>query len=151
MGKIKSAIITALLVAAIAVLAVFALGSWQVPGSNGVKRYNSFISNIHLGADMTGEAKTLLYPDGVISRQDYEFNMPESPDDPSEEELKEYQDKLDAYVAKYVENGNLYIKKDAIYDIELEGLKEKVASDAKVIAHRLGGPRIATPRPFAER
>ena len=67
MGKIKSAIITAILLAAIVVLAFFATVSFPVAGSNGVKRFNSFISSIHLGSDFTGEATTVLYPEGVIS------------------------------------------------------------------------------------
>ena len=41
MGKIKSAIITAILLAAILVLGFFATVSCAVPNSNGVKRYNS--------------------------------------------------------------------------------------------------------------
>ena len=62
MGKVKSAIITALLLAAIVVLSLFAVISCDVPGSNHVKRYNSFLSGIHLGADLSGEAYALLYP-----------------------------------------------------------------------------------------
>ena len=80
MGKIKSAIITSLLVAAILVLAFFSLVSMQVPGSGGVDRYNSFISSINLGADITGEAHAVLYPDGVISAEDYNFSLPEDAD-----------------------------------------------------------------------
>ena len=77
MGKIKSAVLTAILVAAIAVLAFFALFSWQVPGSNGVDRYNSFISSIRMGGDLTGEAYAVLYPEGVITVSDFEFGKPE--------------------------------------------------------------------------
>ena len=71
MGKVKSAIITSLLVAALLVLALFATISCNVPGTNNVKRYNSFLSGIHLGSDLTGEAYALLYPKGVISVTDY--------------------------------------------------------------------------------
>ncbi len=67
MGKVKSAIITALLLAAILVLSLFATISCDVPGTNNVSRYNSFISSINLGSDLTGEAYALLYPEGVIS------------------------------------------------------------------------------------
>lgn len=116
MGKIKSAIITALLSAAIAVLAVFALFSWQVPGSNGVKRYNSFISSIHLGSDMTGNATAVLYPDGVISAVEYEGHG----------------DKDD-----YVQYGSVYINKEVIEEYGEDGLKSTVAKDAKVLSQRL--------------
>lgn len=89
MGKVKSAIITALLVAAIVVLSLFAVISCDVPGSNGVKRYNSFISSIHLGGDLSGEAYTLLYPEGVISVSDYSLVA----EDEANEDYQEYKDK----------------------------------------------------------
>lgn len=126
MGKIKSAIITSLLVAAILVLAFFALVSLQVPGSGGVDRYNSFISSINLGGDVTGEAHAVLYPDGVISAEDYNFSLPED------------KDKLEEYVNKYVQKGSVYIEKDVLDEYGEEGLKTKVANDAKVISARLG-------------
>ncbi len=126
MGKIKSAIITSLLVAAILVLAFFSLVSMQVPGSGGVDRYNSFISSINLGADVTGEAHAVLYPDGVISAEDYNFSLPEDAD------------KLEEYKNKYVEKGNVYIEKDVLDEYGEEGLKTKVANDAKVISKRFG-------------
>ena len=119
MGKIKSAIITALLAAAVAVLAVFALFSWQVPGSNGVKRYNSFIASIHLGGNITGDATTVLYPDGVISAADYA--------DLEEEEQ-----------AKYTSCGSVYVNNDVLEEKGEAGLKETVAKDAKVLSKRLG-------------
>ena len=78
MGKIKSAVITAILVAAIVVLAFFATVSFKVPGSNGVERYNSFMSSIRLGGDLTGRASAVLYPDGVISAADFEAGKPEN-------------------------------------------------------------------------
>ena len=126
MGKIKSAIITSLLVAAILVLAFFSLVSMQVPGSGGVDRYNSFISSINLGAAVTGEAHAVLYPDGVISAEDYNFSLPEDAD------------KLEEYKNKYVEKGNVYIEKDVLDEYGEEGLKTKVANDAKVISKRFG-------------
>ena len=67
MGKIKSAIITAILVAAIVVLGVFATVSYTTPGSNGVGKFNSFISSIKLGGELSGNAEAVLYPEGVIS------------------------------------------------------------------------------------
>ena len=48
----------------------------------------SFISSINLGADVTGEAHAVLYPDGVISAEDYNFSLPEDAD-----KLEEYKNK----------------------------------------------------------
>ena len=126
MGKVKSAIITSLLVAAILVLAFFSLISLQVPGSNGVDRYNSFISSINLGGDVTGEAHAVLYPDGVISAEDYNFSIPQDAD------------KREEYVAKYVNKGSLYIEKSLLDEYGEEGLKAQVANDAKAFSQRFG-------------
>ena len=119
MGKIKSAIITALLAAAVAVLAVFALFSWQVPGSNGVERYNSFIGNIRLGGDLTGNATTVLYPEGVISPA-------------------EYADLEDGDKSDYAQCGNVYVDKEVLEEHGEDGLKKLVAEDAKVLSERFG-------------
>lgn len=126
MGKVKSAIITSLLVAAIAVLAFFSLISLQVPGSNGVDRYNSFIASINLGGDVTGNAHAVLYPDGVISAEDYNFSLPQDAD------------KLEEYKAKYVQKGSVYIEKDVLGEYGEDELKNQVSLDAKVISERLG-------------
>ena len=117
MSKVKSAIITALLVAAIIVLGLFAVISCEVPGSNGVETYNGFIGNIRLGSEFTGEAYTMLYPEGVISAADYHLG--------DEEE----------YAGKYKTNGRLYIENDKF---ENKKFKESVANDAKVLAQRFG-------------
>ncbi len=124
MGKIKSAIITAILVAAIVILALFSVISCTVPGSNGVKRYNSFISSIHLGSDFTGEAYTVLYPEGVLSAADYTFGIPDD------------EDKREEYTENYVQRGSVYLGKELIEDEQ--AFKESVLSDAEVLAKRLG-------------
>lgn len=127
MGKIKSAVITAILVAAIVVLAFFATVSFKVPGSNGVERYNSFMSSIRLGGDLTGRASAVLYPDGVISAADFEAGKPENDND-----------KLDKYVDKYAPFGSVYIEKEVLGEEEgaAEKLKAKVKNDAEVISAR---------------
>ena len=138
MGKIKSAIITALLAAVIVVLAVFSIFSWQVPGSNGVKKYNSFINNVHLGGDLTGNATAILYPEGVISAAEYEFGIPERSDSFTEEELEEYTKEYNNYVNKYTNYGSIYVEKEVIDDNGgVDGLMETVANDAKVLSNRL--------------
>lgn len=127
MGKIKSAVITAFLVVAVFVLSFFALFSWQVPGSGGVDRYNSFLSSIGLGGGLTGEAYALLYPEGVITSSDYAFAKPDGND---KEKLKEYED-------KYKHFGNVYIENDSLQDDEdAVAFKESVKNDAKILAKR---------------
>ncbi len=140
MGKIKSAILTAIIVAAVAVLAFFAVVSFPVAGSGGVKKYNSFISSIHLGSDFTGEARTVLYPEGVRSEADYLSDMPEIPQGEAAEgltqaEIDEYTKKQTDYVAKYEKRGSLYIEKDLLGDSEAEFI-ENVKKDAEVLNDR---------------
>ena len=129
MGKIKSAILTAVIVAAIVVLAFFATVSYTVPGSDGVKKYNSFISSISLGGDLTGEAVAVLYPDGVISDEDYKFGIPDD----------ETSEKYEEYVEKYKNFGSVWVDKDVLVDDEDgQALKASVKHDAELLSKRLG-------------
>lgn len=128
MGKVKSAIITAILVAAIIVLGVFAVITCDVPGTNGVKKYNGFIGNIRLGSEFTGEAYTMLYPEGVISAEDYHLG---------ENDVHDKSD--DDYKNKYVKYGGLYIEKEKLEDeTAAKEFKCSVATDAKILAQRFG-------------
>lgn len=130
MGKIKSAILTAILVAAIAVLAFFATVSFTVPGSDGVKKYNSFISSICLGGDLSGEAVSVLYPEGVISDADYKFGLPE---DTESDEYKEYVDKYENF-------GSVWIEKEILGEdnANKDKLIKDVKHDAEILSKRLG-------------
>ena len=103
MGKVKSSIITSILVIAVVVLTFFATVSFNLIGSNGVKRYNSFLSSIHLGSDLTGEAYTLLYPEGVISSARYNLVV----NDSDSGEKDEYQKTYDKHVGIYVNKDKL--------------------------------------------
>lgn len=123
MGKIKSAIITAILVAAVLVLAFFATVSFPMAGTNGVDKYNSFIRSIHLGGDLSGEAHTVLYPEGVISSETYAYNT-----HGDEEKAKEYAE-------KYEKRGSVYVEKDRLGDSENEFI-ESVKKDAEVLNGR---------------
>ncbi len=139
MGKVKSAIITALFVAAVAVLAFFATVSFGLP--DGVSTYNSFVANIHLGAGLTGNAYATLYPEGVISNADYQLVVGDT----------ENADRAD-YENKYVKRGGAYVIKDKLgytyengkYVEPKEGdkteseFKESVKKDADVLLSRLG-------------
>ena len=129
MGKIKSAILTAILVAAIVVLAFFATVSYTVPGSNGVKKYNSFITSISLGSDLTGEAVAVLYPDGVISDADYQFGIPDESDS----------EKYEEYIDKYENFGSVWVEKEVLGENNenLEEIKANVKHDAKILTKRL--------------
>ena len=131
MGKIKSAILTAILVAAIVVLAFFATVSYTIPGTDKVEKYNSFISKISLGSDLTGEAVAVLYPDGVISAADYEFGIPDREED---------EDKYNEYVDKYEKFGSVYVEKEALGEEDTEGKEfiKSVKHDAEILSKRLG-------------
>lgn len=124
MGKVKSAVITTLLLAAVLVLALFATISCNV--GNGVKRYNSFLSNIVLGSEFTGDAYTVLYPEGVISASDY--NLVVGGEDG--EEKKDYE-------KKYQAHGGVYVDKDKLGDKE-QAFKESVLKDAEILSARFG-------------
>ena len=120
MSKVKSAIITAILVAAIIVLGLFAVITCDVPGSNGVEKYNGFIGNIRLGSEFTGEAYTMLYPEGVISAADY--NLLDEEDQ-----------------GKYKKCDGLYIESDKIAnEKDAKEFKCSIANDAKILAQRFG-------------
>lgn len=119
MSKVKSAIITALLVSAIAVAAFFAVISFPV---DNVKRLNSIASNIHLGADLSGYAYTTVYPEGVISAEKY-VNMTD------DEEAEDKQ-------SNYAPVGGYYYDKTRYGN--LEQLKCDVACDAGILNKRFG-------------
>lgn len=123
MGKVKSAIITALVIVAIVVLSVFATVSY--PFASSVKRYNSFITSVHLGSDLTGDAYVMLYPEGVISSEEYnaEYNG------------KESNDKND-YAAKYTVNGGVYVEKEELASVGEQQFKQNVAADAEILSKR---------------
>ena len=78
MGKIKSAIITAIVVLATAALFLFGVVSCELPG--GVNRYNSILSNVHLGSELTGDAYATLLPEGVITAEEYDFTVADEGD-----------------------------------------------------------------------
>ena len=68
MSKVKSAIITAIVVIAIIVAAVFGVVSYNVGTA---QRYNSVAANIPLGSEFSGYVYTTIYPQGVISQSEY--------------------------------------------------------------------------------
>ncbi len=127
MSKVKSAIITTLLVLAIAVAAFFAVISFPV--ENNVKRLNSIASNINLGADFSGYAYTTIYPEGVITAETYENIEAEKYGDKTDDEDKDKQ-------SNYAEVGGLYY--DTTKYEDLNDLKCKVACDAKSLNERFG-------------
>lgn len=120
MSKVKSAIITTVLVLAIAVAALFAVISFPV--ENNLKRLNSIASNIHLGADFSGYAYTTVYPEGVISAEEY-ANM--TKDEEAEDKQSNY-----APVGGYFYDTTKYES--------LDELKCNVACDAASINARFG-------------
>lgn len=123
MGKVKSAIITALLAIAIIVAAFFATISYPVGTT---QRYNSIASSITLGSDFTGSVYAIIYPEGVISAQEYAY---------LEDQAEDGESKTD-----YTKVGGVYVKNPedgtSVEDAVAQ-LKASVASDAKIINQRV--------------
>ncbi len=116
MNKVKSAIITAIVVAAIVVAAVFGVASFNIGVAD---RYNSIAANIPLGSEFSGYVYTNVYPEGVLSADDYA-----ALDD---------EDK-----ASYEARGGLYVSLEESGFESYEELAAAVESDASVVAARLG-------------
>ena len=131
MGKIKSAVITAIVV--LATLALFLFGVVSCDLSDGVHRYNSMLSNIHLGSEFSGDAFTTLLPEGVITSEEYSFTVVEN-----DEKAAEYEEK---YVA--TASGAYYVERDLLSsfgagsdEAAFEALAKQTASDADIISAR---------------
>lgn len=126
MGKVKSVIITALLVAAIIVLTLFATISFGVSGSN-----DAFMINIPFGSELAGDASVIFYPEGVIAEAKYKSDTFEN-----EEKLKEYEDKY-----SYVESAHVYVDKDKLTDADgnqSDSFIKSIKSDAQLLSDRFG-------------
>lgn len=124
MGKVKSAIITAFVVAVIIVLAVFSTVSFNM--GEGVSRYNSFVSSIRLGSDLAGDAYVMLYPEGVLSAEDYNSIVDDTDNTDRDEYMGGYTDHND--------KGSIYVKNDK-YGPEFA---ESVQKDAEILSKRFG-------------
>ena len=115
MSKAKSVAISVILAIAVAVAAFFAVVSF--PLQNNVKRFNSLLSQITLSSDYTGYAYATIYPEGVISAEEYGWL--------SEEEK-----------AGYVAEGGLYVDTGKTGDVA--ALKAQVKKDAESLNARFG-------------
>lgn len=131
MGKVKSAIITWLLVAVIIVAAFFATVSFPV---GAIETYNPIISAIHLGGDLSGYTYATLFPEGVISAQEYNFN------------LEGYEGtEANEYAAKYSKKGSVYVEKTKILDAEDENeFLANVQRDAEILSKRFGERKFSS-------
>lgn len=131
MGKIKSAIITVIVTLATLVLFLFGVVSCGLP--DGVHRYNSILSNIHLGSEFTGDAYTTLLPEGVITSEEYNFTVAEEGDKAAEYE--------ETYVASA--SGAYYVDRDVLegYSSDTQSafaaLASEVESDAAKLSQRI--------------
>ena len=133
MGKIKSAIITVIVTLATLVLFLFGVVSCNLP--DGVHRYNSILSNIHLGSELSGDAYTTLLPEGVITAEEYAFTVVEDSDKAAE------------YEEKYVvsESGAYYVDREVLDSYNagsdsaaFAALAEDLQSDAEILSSRFG-------------
>lgn len=124
MSKAKSVAITVILALIMAVAAFFAFVSFPI--TNKAERYNSILSNIHLGADYTGYAYTTLYPEGVYTAEEYQDFV---------EEYAETQEGTNP-AEEYTKVGGLYVKNETYSD--LTELKAQVEADAESLNARFG-------------
>lgn len=116
MGKVKSAICLTLITLLIAVLCVVCFVPFPL-GSDGISYYNPIVNwtrkSWDIGGYLYGEDAAyagggytvVYYPDGVISKADYESNLA----DKSEEEQQEYEDRYVSYA-----NGAIYLDKEEV-------------------------------------
>lgn len=116
MSRVRSAIVTALVVIAIIVAAVFGVASMNIGAT---QRYNSFAANIPLGSEFTGYVTTTIYPEGVVSKSDYSAL--------SEEDK-----------SSYAAEGGVYVSLEESGYEDIASLKAAVSGDAEIIASRLG-------------
>lgn len=146
MGKIKSAVITAIV--ALATLALFLFGVVSCSLPDGVHRYNSILSNIHLGSELSGDAYVTLLPDGVITAEEYSFTVAEGGD------------KADEYKKDYVPGsyGSFYIDRAELAQFTTDGaadtdaevasalaqFEDQVAKDAEILSARFGERRYTS-------
>ena len=146
MGKIKSAVITAIVALATLALFLFGVVSGSLP--DGVHRYNSILSNIHLGSELSGDAYVTLLPDGVITAEEYSFTVAEGGD------------KADEYKKDYVpgSDGSFYIDRAELAQFTTDGaadtdaevasalaqFEDQVAKDAEILSARFGERRYTS-------
>ncbi len=114
MSKVKSAIITSIVVIAIIVAAFFGTVSFRISDT---QRYNSIAASISMGSDFTGYATKTMYPEGVVSSDKYSYMSDE--------------DKTG-----YEKQGAVYVNlEEAGYD-SVAQLSAEVSADAEVLAQR---------------
>ena len=119
MGKIKSAVITAIVALATLALFLFGVVSCGLPG--GVNRYNSILASIHLGSELSGDAYAVLLPEGVITAEEYEFTVTEETGD----KAAEYRD---SYTV--APGGSYYVKNTVLDDYAADGSADTSAEVA---------------------
>lgn len=143
MGKIKSAVITAIV--ALATLALFLFGVVSCGLPDGVHRYNSILSNIHLGSELSGDAYVTLLPEGVITAEEYGFTVAEG-GDKAEEYKQDYVPGSDG--SFYIDRAELSLEGETNTDAEvasaLAQFEEKVEKDAGILSARFGERRYTS-------
>lgn len=121
MSKVKSAIITSLVVIAIIVAAFFGTISFNVSAT---QRYNSIAASISLGSDFTGYATRTLYPEGVVSADEYAYLTADEQ-------------------SGYEKQGAVYVNlSETGYD-SLAELSSAVSKDAQVLAGRFADRKLS--------
>ena len=109
MSKKKSTVCLVLITILLAVVCAMTFVSFPVPGT--VKDFNSILSNVGLGTDVGGSYYTVYYPEGVLSKEEYESQYDVLPED-----------KKASFADKYDAHGDLYVEHDLIGDAFLSDL-----------------------------
>ncbi len=151
MGKIKSAVITAIVALATLALFLFGVISCALPG--GVNRYNSILASIPLGSELSGDAYAVLLPDGIITAEEYDFTVAEDSEGVAGDNAQEYKD---TYVQ--APGGSFYAERSLLDGLTADGsadtdaeraqafskLAADVASDAVILASRFGDRNLTS-------
>ncbi len=124
MGKKKSMTLIILLSIVMVILLLLSTVSCTIPFTNGVKEYNSILSNVNLGMDVNGGTYAVIYPEGVISVAEYN-------DMEDETEKAKYE--------AYEGNSAIYMQRDTLTDSFKESFQEAV----DVLTYRVESKHLA--------
>lgn len=97
MNKKKSTAWLVIVTIVLAVVCAVCFLSFPIPGT--VKEFKSVLSNIGLGSELGGNYYTTYYPEGVLSKEDYELRL---------EQLEG--NEKEKFVATYEAHGGVYVE-----------------------------------------
>ncbi|MBO5525444.1 MAG: hypothetical protein J5993_01705 [Clostridia bacterium] len=96
MTKKKSAAWLVVVTIVLIIVCAVCFLSFPIPGT--VKEFKSVLSNVGLGSDLGGSYYTVYYPEGVLSKEDYETRLEQLEGKEKEEFVSSYQAHGDIYL-----------------------------------------------------